>query len=173
MPLAIISALTLNRVIGRAGGMPWKLPADMKHFKATTMGCPIIVGRSTFETDAGVLPGRLNIVVTRQPNWSAEGVEVAASIDEARSIAAEREPDKDAFIIGGGAIYTAALPIADRLELTTIHAVLEGDTHFPDLPADTFDLARSQHHAADERHAFAMTFQTLTRRSTAPTQNRP
>ncbi|MEL6798035.1 MAG: dihydrofolate reductase, partial [Planctomycetota bacterium] len=76
-------------------------------------------------------------------------------------------------IIGGGAIYTAALPIADRLELTTIHTVLEGDTHFPDLPANTFDLIRTRHHPADDRHAFAMTFQTLARRESSPTPNRP
>lgn len=165
MPLVIISALTLNRVIGRAGGLPWKLPADMEHFKTTTMGSPVIMGRSTFETDAGVLPGRLNIVVTRQSDWKAEGVEVAPSIEQAHDIAAERQPDKDAFIIGGGAIYSAALPLADRLELTTIHTVLEGDTYFPELPSDTFQLVRTSHHPADDRHAFAMTFQTLRRRA--------
>ncbi|MEL6497303.1 MAG: dihydrofolate reductase [Planctomycetota bacterium] len=165
MPLAIISALTLNRVIGRDGGMPWKLPADMKHFKTMTMGSPIIVGRRTFETDAGVLPGRLNIVITRQPGWSANGVEVADSIETARAIANEHQPNADAFIIGGGVIYRAALPLADRLELTTIHTVLEGDTKFPDLPSRAFELTSARHRPADERNAFALTFQSLHRRS--------
>lgn len=165
MALVIISAMTLNRVIGREGGLPWKLPADMKHFKSTTMGSPVIVGRSTFESDAGVLPGRLNIVVTRQAGWSAAGVEVAGSIDEARAIASEHQPEADTFIIGGGAIYAAALPIVDRLELTTIHTVLDGDTLFPDVPRGVFELTSASHHPIDERHAFAMTFQTLDRRT--------
>ncbi len=163
MALVIISALTLNRVIGRDGGLPWKLPADMAHFKSTTMGSPVIMGRRTFETDAGVLPGRLNIVVTRQPNWSAEGVLVAHSVESASELAQEREPDRDAFVIGGGAIYQAALPIVDRLELTTIHAVIDGDTRFPELPTDSFELVRATHRPADDRHAHAMTFQTLRR----------
>ena len=163
MDLVIISALTLNRVIGRDGGLPWSLPDDMKHFKQTTMGSPVIMGRGTFETDAGVLPGRLNIVVTRQGDWSAAGVEVAHSIEQAREIALDREPEKDAFVIGGGAIYRAALPTADRLELTTIHTVLEGDTLFPELPAGSFELVRARHRAADDCHAFALTFQTLRR----------
>ncbi len=163
MDLVIISAMTLNRVIGREGGLPWSLPADMAHFKRTTMGSPVIMGRRTFETDAGVLPGRLNIVVTRTPGWSAEGVQVASSIDDARSLASEHHPDKHAFVIGGGGVYRAALPIVDRLELTTIHAVIEGDTSFPELPPGVFELVAAQHRPRDERHAHAMTFQTLRR----------
>ena len=161
MALVLISAMSLNRVIGRDGGLPWSLPDDMKHFKQTTMGSPVIMGRSTFETDSGVLPGRLNIVVTRQMDWSHEGVEVANSVEAARDLAGDCEPGKDAFVIGGGKIYELALPIADRLELTTVHAVIEGDTRFPEVRASDWTLASARFHPADERHAYAMTFQTL------------
>lgn len=163
MALVLISAMSLNRVIGKAGGLPWRLPDDMAHFKRTTMGSPVIMGRRTFETDSGVLPGRLNIVVTRRQGWSAEGVEVAGSVESARDLAALREPERDAFVIGGGEIYALALPIADRLELTIVHAVIEGDTRFPDYDRSRFRLVRSRRHAADARHAYAMTFQTLER----------
>ena len=171
MSLVIISAMTLNRVIGRDGGLPWSLPADMKHFKHTTMGSPVIMGRSTFETDSGVLPGRLNIVVTRDTTWSAKGVEVAHSIDQAKALANELEPSNDAFVIGGGAIYAAALPMTDRLELTTIHAVIEGDTRFPKVPPGVFRLERASYRAADDRHAHAMTFQTLQRADAGTSRN--
>lgn len=155
--------MSLNRVIGRDGGLPWKLPDDMAHFKRTTLGSPVIMGRKTFETDSGVLPGRLNIVVTRRTDWSHDGVEVADSIDSAHAIATEREPDRDAFVIGGGEIYRLALPEADRLELTIVHAVIEGDTKFPDYDRSRFALTRATHHPADDRHTHAMTFQTLDR----------
>ncbi|MGP1273750.1 MAG: dihydrofolate reductase [Phycisphaerales bacterium] len=163
MALVIISAMALNRVIGDAGGLPWKLPDDMAHFKRTTAGTPVIMGRRTFETDAGVLPGRLNIVVTRREAWSAEGVLTASSIEEATRLAVERLPGRDAFVIGGGAVYAAALPLADRLELTTIHAVIKGDTRFPAYDRRAFRLDRARFHPVDDRHRYAMTFQTLSR----------
>lgn len=157
--------MSLNRVIGKDGGLPWSLPDDMAHFKRTTTGHPVIMGRRTFETDSGVLPKRLNIVVTRDESWSAEGVLTANSVDAARDLAQQHEPEKDAFVIGGGVIYELALPLADRIELTVIHALIDGDTRFPDYPRSDWRLDRAEHHPADDRHAHAMTFLSLSRQN--------
>lgn len=164
MGLVIISAISLNRVIGRGGGLPWRLPDDTAHFKRTTMGAAVIMGRRTFESDSGVLPGRLNIVVTRDRGWGADGVETAPSVEAAGELARAQRPGTDAFVIGGGEIYALALPIAERLELTVVHAVVEGDTRFPAYGRGAFELTRAVFHPADERHAFAMTFLSLVRR---------
>lgn len=160
----IISAMSLNRVIGRGGGLPWSLPDDLAHFKRATLGAAVIMGRRTFETDSGVLPGRLNIVVTRDRGWRAEGVEAVPSVEAAAALASERKPAADAFVIGGGAVYALALPLVERMELTVVHAVVEGDTRFPPYRPEAFELARAVFHPADARHAFAMTFLSLWRR---------
>ena len=129
--LVLIAAVARNGVIGRGGGLPWRLPEDMAHFRRVTTGCPVIMGRKTWESlppKFRPLPGRRNIVATRQPGWRADGATVVADLDAAISAAGDAPR---AFVIGGAELYAAALPRADRLLLTEIDASAEGDAHFP------------------------------------------
>jgi dihydrofolate reductase len=126
--VSLVVAAAANGVIGRDNALPWHLPADLKHFKATTMGRPIVMGRRTFEAIGRALPGRLNIVVTRQPAYAAPGCAVVGSLDAACTAAGDVE---EICIIGGGELYRESLPHAGRLHLTEIHAEFEGDAHFP------------------------------------------
>lgn len=134
--LEMIAARGANGVIGNAGGMPWHLPEDLKHFKTVTMGATVLMGRKTFESIGRALPGRRNIVITRRTGYLAPGCEVVGSLE-----AALRETRNDArvFVIGGGEVYRAALPCADRLWLTEIDASPEGDTTFPALNPSDWD----------------------------------
>jgi dihydrofolate reductase len=133
-PLALIVAVARNGVIGREGGLPWHVSEDLKHFKNTTSGHAIIMGRKTYESIGRPLPKRRNIVVTRQSDLEIPGCERAQSLDEA--IALARTTDPCPFIIGGASIYEEALPMATELHVTTIDREVEGDTHFPtDLSA--------------------------------------
>jgi dihydrofolate reductase len=127
-PLALIVAAARNGVIGKDGGLPWHLPEDLKHFKRTTTGHAIIMGRKTHESVGRPLPKRRNIVVTRQPGAQFPGCETANGLDEA--IALARATDECPFIIGGASLYLAALPLATELHVTTIDEDVEGDTHF-------------------------------------------
>lgn len=131
MTIRLIAARSRNGVIGRDGDMPWHLPEDLKYFKRTTMGHPMIMGRRTFDS-MGALPGRRSIVITRQPDWRAYGVEVASSLDHALALVG----DDDVFVVGGAQIYAQALPFADEILLTEIDREVEGDTFFPELAAD-------------------------------------
>jgi dihydrofolate reductase len=124
----LVAAVAANGVIGARGGLPWRLPGDLRHFKALTLGHPVIMGRRTWEGLGRALPGRENIVVTRRPGFEAPGAHVAASLDAALALCAG-EPA--AFVIGGAQLYAAALPLADALELTEIHRDYDGDTRFP------------------------------------------
>jgi dihydrofolate reductase len=136
MKTSLIVAMSENRVIGRDNGLPWHIPEDLRFFKTVTMGKPIIMGRKTFESIGRPLPGRRNIVVSRDPGYSAKGVDVRRSLDDAIALAAgsARETGQDEiFVIGGGTIFEAALPIADRIYLTRIHARIEGDVFFPEI----------------------------------------
>jgi dihydrofolate reductase len=153
-PLSIIVAMTKSRVIGKAGGLPWRLPEDMQHFKATTMGHAIIMGRKTHESIGRALPGRRNLVVSHQPGLTFPGCEVFASLDEA--LAAARAGDPEPVIIGGAAIYALALPLATRLHLTEVQADVEGDTYFPDF--DERAWQETQRRAGD-----GVVFRTLER----------
>lgn len=126
--LCLIAALASNGVIGAAGDLPWRLPEDLKRFKALTMGHPVIMGRRTWTSIGRALPGRRNIVVTRQSGFIAPGAEVAASLEAAIALCASAPL---AFVIGGAELYAAALPLADALELTEIDAPFQGDTLFP------------------------------------------
>lgn len=129
----LIVAYNKQRVIGKDNDMPWRLPADLAYFKRTTMGCPIIMGRKTRESlGPRPLPGRLNIAISRDTEFQAEGTSVVQSLDEAIALAQEEAVDK-VFIIGGGQIYQLALPQADYLYATEIQADMEGDTYFPEL----------------------------------------
>lgn len=134
--LTLIVARASNGVIGRDGSLPWHIPADLKRFKALTMGKPMIMGRKTFESLPGLLPGRRHIVLTRG-DWSAEGAEVAHSVDEAVALAGG-----DASVIGGAEIFALFAPLADRWELTEVHDTPEGDTTMPAPDGEWHEVAR-------------------------------
>lgn len=146
--------------------MPWSLPRDLAHFKRITMGHAIIMGRRTFDEIRKPLPGRLNIIITRDPVWSAPGVERAENLDDAIAIAERASPGDTHMIVGGGQIYRLALPRAQRIELTRIHAEIEGDTTFPEL-GEAWELVSSERHEADEANPHAMSFQSYRRISRA------
>ncbi|MCG9053226.1 dihydrofolate reductase [Laribacter hongkongensis] len=135
-PLALIAARARNGVIGLDNRMPWHLPEDLAYFKRVTLGKPVVMGRKTFESIGRPLPGRLNIVVTRNPGWQAAGVQVAHSLDAALALAAATAPE-EIMLIGGAELYRQALPQADVLYLTEIDAEFAGDAFFPEV-----DLAR-------------------------------
>lgn len=161
MSLALIVAVGENNEIGKHGRMPWHLPADLKHFKALTLGKPVIMGRKTFEAIGKPLPERRNIVVSRNPAWHAPGCESAASLTDAMVLAAGV---REIMLIGGGELYREALPRAQRIYLTRVHARFEADTFFPVLdPAEWRETVREDH-AADARNPFAYSFITLERR---------
>ena len=144
--LSLIVAMARNRVIGRDGKLPWHLSADLKRFKALTMGHHIVMGRKTWEAVGRPLPGRTSVVVTRNPSYSAPGAVVVASIPAAVKIA---ETDTEAFLIGGGEIYREALPRAGRIYLTQIDADYLGDTLFPELNLDEWQETSREHHPAE------------------------
>jgi dihydrofolate reductase len=158
-PITLIVARAQNGVIGRDGGLPWHLPADLKRFKALTMGSVMVMGRKTFESLPGVLPGRRHVVITRDRNWQAQGVEVAHDVDEALRLVGG-EP---ASVIGGAEVFALFLPLADSIELTEVLADIPGDTHLPD-PRESgswHETGSEEHEAADGRPAFR--FVTLVR----------
>jgi dihydrofolate reductase len=132
-PLTLVAAMGANRVIGRDGDMPWHFSEDLKHFKRTTIGGVMIMGRKTFDSIGRPLPGRRSVVVTRSSDWSHDGVEVAHSLDEALTLAGS---GARVFVVGGGEIYAQALPLATRLVLTEIDDAPDGDTFFPDWSRD-------------------------------------
>jgi len=131
MPVTILAAIARNGVIGVDGGLPWHIPGDLPRFKERTMGHALVMGRRTYESIGRPLPGRTTIVVTRQPDWKADGVVTAASVSEALARAAELYDE--VFVVGGAQVYAEALPVTDRLELTLVDAEPEGDTLFPEV----------------------------------------
>jgi dihydrofolate reductase len=164
--LSIIAAVSENNVIGRGGGLPWHLAVDLKRFKRLTMGHAIIMGRRTWESIGRPLPGRTSIVISRQTDWRVDGASVAASLDGALEIARRSKVDQsEAFVIGGAAVYALALPRAERLYLTRVHAVVEGDVEFPAVDWNAWRLMEESHHAADERNDFDHTFQVWLRKA--------
>ena len=160
--ISLIVAVADNGVIGSQGQLPWRLPADLQHFKKLTLGHPVIMGRRTFDSIGRPLPQRTNIVVTRQTNWTAPGTETAASV--AAAVARATELDTQVCIIGGGEIYREALPMANEVYLTEVHTMVEGDAFFPTLSPNEWREEARERHEADERHAFAFSFVTLRRR---------
>lgn len=158
IPVAMIVAMAENRVIGRDNQLPWHLPGDLKYFKATTLGKPVIMGRLTFESIGRPLPGRTNIVVTRNPDWSAEGVRVVHSATEAVALArdiARAEGAAEVMVIGGAQLYAELLPTADRLYLTRVHAEVEGDACFPVLEPGQWRQLQCQEFAAEGANPYA------------------
>lgn len=159
---ALIVAVSRNGVIGRDGGMPWRLPDESRHFKRTTLGHCLIMGRKTWESLPGALPGRTSIVVTRSADYEAEGALVAASLEAALELATQ-QGDDEPFIAGGSALYEQALPTATRLWLTRVHADVDGDVHFPDWDPAQWKLTSSTEHATDDKHAHAFTVEEWVR----------
>jgi len=164
--IALIVAMAANRVIGSNGGLPWRIPADLKHFKAKTLGKPIVMGRRTYDSIGKPLPGRPNIVVTRSDASFPEGVDVARDMDAALTIAERRAREIGAdeiMIIGGAALYEALLPRADRLYLTEIHEAVAGDTFFPEFDRNAWrEVDREDR---DDIHSAPVSFVTLDRRT--------
>jgi dihydrofolate reductase len=187
MRLSILVALSENGVIGSGGELPWRLPAELRRVKELTMGHCLLMGRRTFESIGRPLPGRTSIVISRNPDFHPEGTIVVDGFEAAVAAARERE-EEEAFVFGGAQVYADAVDHVDRLYLTRVHTVLEGDVYFPSIgelpsadsnddPATTrptastrpapsdWQLISEEHHPADERHAYAFTFQTFDRRA--------
>ncbi|MBZ9773407.1 dihydrofolate reductase [Mesorhizobium sp. CO1-1-8] len=168
MHVAIYVAIAENGVIGRDGGLPWRLSTDLKRFRADTMGKPIIMGRKTYEGIGRPLPGRLNIVVTRDKTWRAEGVEVAHSLEAAVQLATvrgRRMADVDEVcVIGGGEIYAQAMLLADRLHVTHVLAAVDGDAHFPPIDPESWRIVSSREFPAGEKDSHATRYSVYERR---------
>lgn len=154
--LSMIVAHAHNRIIGKDNDMPWHLPADLAYFKKTTLGKPIIMGRKTFESIGRALPGRKNIVISRDQAYHADGVEVVHSVEQALALVIDVE---EVMVIGGGAIYQHCLPKAQRLYITHIDADIAGDTQFPayDVENDWHKVSQ-EHYLADEKNAYPLAF---------------
>ena len=164
MRLSLLAALSENRVIGRAGELPWRLPDELKYVKRTTMGHCLVMGRKTYESIGRPLPGRTSIVITRNSDYTAHPeVLVVHDLDAALDAARERG-ESEVFVFGGEAVYAHALARADRLYLTRVHDHVEGDAFFPDFDESEWIVSWQEHHPADERHPLAFTFQILDRR---------
>ena len=161
MRLALIAAMANDRVIGLDNGMPWHLPADLKHFRNLTVGKPVIMGRKTIESIGKALPKRRNIVVTRRSDFEMEGCEAAASIEAAVEMVSNED---EVMIIGGASIYEQTLKQADILYLTYIHAQFDGDTHFPVVDDALWEETDREAFDSDEKNPHAYTFVTLQRR---------
>lgn len=157
LPLTLVVAAADNDVIGRGNALPWHLPADLRHFKLRTMGRPIIMGRRTFVSIGRPLPGRSNIIVTRDPDFAAEGAKVVHSLEEAIALAGDIafiDGSEEIMVIGGAQIYAQALPLASRLSLTRVHLAPEGDTHLPAIDwAQWHEDSRDARPADDEQPA--------------------
>ena len=160
--ISFIVAVSENNVIGKNNKLPWRLPTDMKYFKNITWGMPVIMGRKSYESLGEPLRGRANIVVTRNKDWKAEGVQVVQSIDQAINVAAQTDA-KEIFILGGGEIFAAALPTADRIYLTRVHENFDGDAFFPELKKEEWKLVSNRDCAPDDKNLYALSFQVWQR----------
>lgn len=174
MIISLIAAASTNNVIGRDNRLLWHLPNDMKFFKNTTWGMPVIMGRKTFDALAGdPLPGRFNFVITRNKEWAPpktgnaggrQSVTIAGDLAQALRLAGETDC-KEAFVIGGGQIYAAAMPMADKIYLTRVHTIVEGDTWFPIIDDRHWRVTSNMDFPIDEKHAFAYSFQVWERKN--------
>jgi dihydrofolate reductase len=161
--IACVVAVADNGVIGRAGSLPWHLPDDLRHFKSVTLGKPVLMGRRTQESIGRALPGRRNLVLTHAPpSIAPPGVEYVGSLEQACGLIGEAA---ELCVIGGAAVFALALPHTTRLYLTQVHASIDGDTFFPLIELRDWHQRSRLDHAADERHAYAMSFLTLERAS--------
>jgi dihydrofolate reductase len=166
MIISLIVAASTNNAIGKDNKLLWHLPNDMKFFKNTTWGMPVVMGRKTFEALAGEpLPGRFNFVITRNKDWNPgrDKVQVAPDLPTALKLAADTDC-KETFVIGGGEIYKESMSIADRIYMTRVHAVLDGDTFFPVIDETQWTLTSNLDFPADDKHAYAYSFQLWERK---------
>jgi dihydrofolate reductase len=164
MTVSIIVAASLNHAIGKDNQLLWHLPADLKFFKTTTMGCPVVMGRKTFQSIGRTLPGRKNVVITRDKNFNSDNqfdILVVGSVDEAL---VKLHSEKEVFIIGGGEIYQQSMDAADTIYLTLVNTVIEADVYFPAVDKTKFDLVWEEKHVADEKNKFDYTFQKFDRK---------
>lgn len=153
--LTLIVAMDENRVIGSNNGLPWHLPADLAHFKRTTLGKPIIMGRKTHESIGRALPGRRNIVITRNPDFSAEGCELAANLDDALRLCADAD---ESMLIGGASLYRLALDRVEQMHVTLIHHQFTGDTWFPDINFDAWRVEKREDFDPDHSNSYSYSF---------------
>ena len=156
MNLSLIYARSDNFCIGQSGKIPWRLPDEFAHFRRTTMGCPIVMGRRTYEDHASALPGRLNIVITRQADYRmAEGVLMAPTLNEALALS-QRNGD-EVFVIGGAHLFIAALPQASNVYETVVHTTIDGDVFIPNFDFSGWETKKIECHPVDNRHRFPFT----------------
>lgn len=156
--IAFVVAMDKNRAIGRAGALPWHLPDDLKRFRALTLGKTVLMGRKTYQSIGRPLPKRRNVVLTRDPAFAAEGVEVVHTLEDALKL------DDELMVIGGGEIYTLFLPLATHLHLTLVETVIpDADAFFPPWNQAGWRETYREHHPTDERHPFAFTYVDLER----------
>jgi len=165
--ITLVAAVADNGVIGAEGGMPWHLPADLAHFKQLTMGKPVLMGRLTWESIGKPLPGRLNLVLTSNRKWRADGARQVDSLDDALRVAVQAGA-AELMVIGGAEVYRQALPRARRIYMTRVRAEPWGDTLFPELDPDEWEEVGRRELLSDERNAWDMTFVTLERTGPAP-----
>ncbi|MCJ7975417.1 type 3 dihydrofolate reductase [Aeromonas veronii] len=163
MKISMIAAMAHDRVIGKDNQMPWHLPADLAHFKRVTLGKPVLMGRKTFESIGRPLPGRRNLVISRNPDYQAEGIEVVGSVEAALALLAGSSVE-ELMVIGGGHLYAEMLPSADCLYLTRIDLAVEGDTRFPAFDDDQWQRVDCESHSADEKNPHPYSFETWQRR---------
>jgi len=160
MFISFIVAASDNNVIGVNNQLPWHLPADMKFFRNTTWGMPVIMGRKTFESlGSKPLPGRTNIIITRQQDWQCPGVAAVQSFEDALFVAKETD-SKEVFVIGGGEIFSNYISKADRIYMTRVHTSIDGDIYFPAIDAKKWKVVQSRKMQQDDKHAFNFTFET-------------
>lgn len=163
MIISLVVAAAENNAIGKNNQLLWHLPNDLKFFKNITWGMPVVMGRKTFEAVNKPLPGRFNIVITRQADWKAAGTITATELNDAIKKAAETNC-KETMIIGGGEIYKQSMAIADIIYITRVHANLEGDTFFPAIDEAQWELASNEDFEKDEKHQYAYSFQKWVRK---------
>ncbi len=159
--ITIIAAASQNNALGKNNKLIWHLSDDLKRFKKLTLGGYIIMGRKTFESLPGILPERQHIVITRNPEFQAEGIVVVQSLEQALDLIPS---DKEAFVVGGGEIYKQAIDIADKIELTRVHHQFEADTFFPEIDLSKWELTDSEFHPKDKKHLYDFTFETYVRK---------
>ncbi|ANB68623.1 diacylglycerol kinase [Aeromonas veronii] len=158
MKISMIAAMAHDRVIGKDNQMPWHLPADLAHFKRVTLGKPVLMGRKTFESIGRPLPGRRNLVISRNPDYQVEGIEVVGSVEAALALLAGSSVE-ELMVIGGGHLYAEMLPSADCLYLTQIDLAVEGDTRFPAFDDGQWQRIECESHPADEKNPHPYSFE--------------
>lgn len=159
--ITVIAAVAQNNALGKENQLLWHLPDDFKRFKTLTSGHYIIMGRKTFESFPKPLPNRTHVIITRQSDYQPEGCIVVNSLKKAIEVCPKNE---EVFVIGGGEIYRQSIAVADKLDLTKVHATFDADTYFPEVYLSEWQLVFEEYHPKDERHDFAFTFQTYLRK---------